>query len=80
MGNGKKTSVGVAAAAGSLINTVFYLGLMLVFYSITGLDSAAVLGTIAGGGAERLFGGGGGCAHLCTPVVLAVNKVRKKEK
>ena len=43
--------MGVAAAAGSLINTVFYLGLMLVFYSITGLDSAAVLGTIAGVGA-----------------------------
>ena len=79
-GKWEKTSVGVAAAAGSLINTVFYLGLMLVFYSITGLDSAAVLGTIAGVGALNGSLEAVAAVLICTPVVLAVNKVRKKEK
>lgn len=79
-GKWEKTSVGVAGAAGSLINTVFYLGLMLVFYSITGLDSAAVLGTIAGVGALNGSLEAVAAVLICTPVVLAVNKVRKKEK
>jgi len=35
---------------GSLTNTVFFLGLMLLFYVLLGLDSAAVLGVIGGTG------------------------------
>jgi len=40
----------VAAAVGSLTNTIFFLGLMLLFYVLLGLDSAAVLGIIGGTG------------------------------
>ena len=43
-------AVPVAAAVGSLTNTVFFLGLMLLFYVLLGLDSAAVLGVIGGTG------------------------------
>ena len=40
----------VAAAVGSLTNTIFFLGMMLLFYVLLGLDSAAVLGIIGGTG------------------------------
>ena len=58
-----------AAVAGSLVNTLFYLGLMLLFYVLTGLDAAAVLGVIGGtgliaGGAEAVV-----AALVCTPVL-----------
>lgn len=45
-----KRAVTLAAAAGSLTNTVFYLGLMLLFYTIAGIDSAKVLALIGGTG------------------------------
>lgn len=68
----------VAALAGSLTNTIFYLGMMLVFYYIAGLDSAGILGLIAGTGAIA-----GGCealaaALITTPVVAALWVVQKK--
>lgn len=66
-----------AAVAGSLTNTVFYLGLMLLFFSITGLDSAPVLAIIGGtgliaGSLEALA-----AAVIATPVVLAIRKLQK---
>lgn len=45
---GGKTSVILAALAGSFTNTVFYLGLLLLFYAVAGLDHAAILGTLGG--------------------------------
>ena len=45
-----RRAVAIAAAAGSLTNTVFYLGLMLLFYCIMGIDSAKVLALIGGTG------------------------------
>ena len=45
-----RRAVAIAAAAGSLTNTVFYLGLMLLFYCIMGIDSARVLALIGGTG------------------------------
>lgn len=67
-----------AAAAGSLTNTILYLGLMLLFYSLTGLDSQAVLGIIGGTG---LIAGGSEAAVaalIATPVLAALWKVQKK--
>jgi uncharacterized membrane protein len=46
----KKRSVGLSAVAGSLTNTVFYLGLMLLFYVMAGIDSEKVLTLIGGTG------------------------------
>lgn len=68
----------IAAIVGSLTNTVLYLGLMLLFFYWMGLDSAAVLGVIAGTG---LIAGGSEAAVaaiIATPVVIALWKIRKK--
>lgn len=76
----KKTALPVAAAAGSLTNTVFYLGLMLLFYAMVGLDSTGLRGIIAGVG---LIAGGGEAvvsAILTTPIVMALWKVEQKHE
>ena len=77
--NGKKPKLAIscAAAAGSLCNTVFYLGLMLLFYIILGLDNKSVLAVIGGTGLI-----GGGCEAIAavlivTPVTLAIQKINK---
>lgn len=65
-----------AAACGSLTNTILYLGLMLIFYKLCHIDSAAVLTAIAAtaggaGPAEAIA-----AAIVCPPVLAAVSKVR----
>ena len=45
-----RRAVAVAAVAGSLTNTIFYLGLMLLFYCLMGIDSKSVLALIGGTG------------------------------
>lgn len=65
----------ISAVAGTLTNTVFYLGLMLLFYHIAGLDAAAVVGLITGtgiiaGGTEAIA-----AAVLTTPVICALKRV-----
>jgi|LSQX01.1.fsa_nt_gb uncharacterized membrane protein len=77
---GRVSALPIAAVAGSLTNTIFYLGMMLVFFTISGLDSAPVLGVIAGtgviaGGSEALA-----AAVISTPVVLALRKLDKKNR
>lgn len=62
----------MAAVTGSVVNTVGYLGLMLLFYGITGLDSQAVLAAIGGtgliaGGAEAVVAG-----VLSAPILSAL--------
>ena len=55
----EKTGLAVAAACGSLTNTILYLGLMLIFYMICGIDNTAVLtaiGATAGGAGSRCCG------------------------
>ena len=73
----KNVAVGVAAVAGSLTNTVLYLGLMLLFYVLCGIDAAPVLGLIGGtaliaGSCEAIA-----AAILCTPILAALRRVRK---
>ena len=72
----EKLALPLAAAAGSLTNTVLYLGLMLLFYSMNGLNSATIISLITGTGLI-----GGGCeavaaAVIVTPVVLALRKTK----
>ena len=67
----------VAAAMGSLTNTVLYLGLMLLFYVLCGIDSAQVLTTIG------IVAGGAGPAEaiaaalICPPILTALGKLRR---
>ena len=75
----RKAALPVAAVAGSLTNTVFYLGLMLLFYTMVGLDSTRLRGIIAGvgliaGGSEAVVN-----AILTTPIVMALWKVERKQ-
>ena len=70
---------GVAALAGSLTNTVFYLGLMLLFYATSGLDSAAVLAVVGGVGALNGSLEAAAAIIVCTPVMAALRKMRKNK-
>lgn len=72
-----KAALPVAAAAGSLTNTVLYLGLMLLFYVMTGIEYANLLALISGTGLIA-----GTCeavvaAVITTPVVVALWRIRK---
>ena len=70
-------SVSAGAAAGSLTNTILYLGLLLLNYSITVADYPGLLvtvGTIAltGGIPEAIV-----AALVASPVVIALKKIYK---
>lgn len=75
----QKTSVGVSALCGTVINTVCYLGLMLCFYTLLGLDSAAVKGVIAGVGLLNGSIEAGVAVVLSIPLVTALRKTFKRE-
>ena len=65
-----------AAALGSITNTVFYLGLMLLFFVICGLDSKPVLATIGGTGLIAGSLEAVAAAVIATPVLAALKKLR----
>lgn len=72
----RPVAAGIAAACGSLTNTILYLGLMLLFYVLSGIDSAKVLTTIA-----AVAGGAGpleaiAAAVITPPILTALNKVK----
>ena len=73
----KPLAAGIAAACGSLTNTVLYLGLMLTFYILCGIDNTTVLTTIA-----AVAGGAGpleaiAAAIIAPPILTALGKIRK---
>lgn len=70
-----KRAVPFAAALGSLTNTVFYLGLMLLFYVIMGIDSAKVLSLIGGTGLIVGTSEAVVAAVIATPVLAALWKI-----
>lgn len=81
LARGKNTSakaVPLAAAAGSLTNTVFYLGLMLLFYIICGINSEKVLALIGGTGLIAGTSEAVVAAILSTPILAALWKVQKR--
>ena len=74
----KHIAVAVAAACGSLTNTVLYLGLMLIFYMMAGIDNTAVLTAIG-----ATAGGAGPCeaiaaALICPPILTALWRIRRQ--
>ena len=68
-----------ASLVGSITNTVFYLGLMLVFYAFMGLDNAAIIATITGTGAVQGALEAAVAAIIVPPVVPRAGKDTKKE-
>jgi len=72
-----KGASAIAAACGSLTNTIFYLGLMLLFYVLCGIDTASVLALI--GGTALIAGACEAAANavICSAAVTALAKVRK---
>ena len=74
---GSNKATPIAAAAGSLTNTILYLGLMLLFYVIMGINSEKVLALIGGtgllaGSAEAVV-----AAVISSPVLAALWKIKK---
>lgn len=75
-----KVGIGVAAAAGSLTNTILYLGIMLLLFVINGLESAKVLAVIGGTGAIAGSLEAVAAALICYPIILAVSSISRKNK
>lgn len=71
-------SYAIAAAAGSLTNTVFYLGLMLLFYILCGINSDKVLALIGGTGLIAGSCEAAAAAILCPPILSALHKAFRR--
>lgn len=70
-----KRAVPFAAVLGSLTNTVFYLGLMLLFYVIMGIDHANLLSLIGGTGLIAGTSEAVVAAIIATPVLAALWRI-----
>ena len=75
----RKRAVPFAAVAGSLTNTILYLGLMLLFYVMMGINSEGVLALIGGTGLIAGSSEAVVAALIATPVLAALWKVRKQK-
>lgn len=76
-GGRERRAVMAAAAAGSLTNTVFYLGLMLLFYVVMGINSEKVLTLIGGTGLIAGTLEAVANALISTPVLAALEELKK---
>ena len=74
----KKRAVPFAAVAGSLTNTILYLGLMLLFYVIMGINSEGVLTLIGGTGLIAGTSEAVVAALIATPVLAALWRVSRR--
>jgi len=71
-----KIALPLAAALGSLTNTAAYLGLMVIFYRLMGIENPALLTTV---GTIVLTAGlpeAGAAALIATPIVVALRKAK----
>jgi len=73
-----KAALPFAAVAGSLCNTIFYLGMMLLFYMMMGIEYANLLALIGGTGLIAGTSEAAVAAVITTPVVVALWKVQHK--
>lgn len=70
----EKISIPLAAGIGSLVNTIFYLGFMIVFYWLLGIENPTLLTTI---GTITLTAGlpeAAAAALISTPILIALSK------
>ena len=72
-----RIALAAAAAAGSVTNTVFYLGLMLLFYVMAGIEYANLLALIGGTGLIAGAAEAVAAAVITMPVVIALRKIQK---
>ncbi len=72
-----KAAPAIAAVCGSLTNTVLYLGLMLLFYVMCGIDTAGVLALIGGTALIAGLSEAAVAAILVTPILAAVKRIRR---
>ena len=68
----------VAAVCGSLTNTILYLGMMLLFYVICGIDTTSVLALIGGTALIAGLSEAAVAAILIPPILTAVQKIRTR--
>ena len=78
MQKGRRFAAIPAAIVGSLTNTVFYLGLMVVFYALLGIDNPTILTTVASiagiaGTSEAVV-----AAIITSPLVIALQQFYNK--
>jgi len=66
--------ISVSAFAASFVNTVLYLGLMLLFYKTSGLDAQKIIKLIAGTGLIAGSCEAAAAALITLPVVKAIYK------
>lgn len=73
-GKMEKVSLPAAAAAGSLTNTILYLGMLLLFYVLLGIENPTLLATL---GTITLTAGlpeAAAAALVSTPILIALKK------
>ena len=74
----RKIAIPVAAATGSLTNTVFYLGLMYLFYQLAALDATKVVSLILGVAFVAGISEAAVSALLAFPIIIALDKIQKR--
>jgi uncharacterized membrane protein len=74
----RKIAIPVAAATGSLTNTVFYLGLMYLFYQLAALDATKVVSLILGIAFVAGISEAAVSALLAFPIIIALDKIQKR--
>jgi uncharacterized membrane protein len=74
----KKFSIPVAAVIGSMTNTVFYLGLMYLFYQFVALDATKVVNLILGVAFIAGISEAAVSALLSFPIMIALEKIQKR--
>ncbi|NLW20887.1 MAG: ECF transporter S component [Clostridiales bacterium] len=74
----RRLAIPAAAAVGSLTNTVFYLGLMYLFYQLAALDAARVVNLILGIAFIAGFSEAAVAAILSFPIMMALDKLQKR--
>ena len=80
--------VGISAAVGSAVNTVIFLSMMQWFFAerIDGLIASLGLEYVNSGAMLSIIGATNGlpeiaaCVIICTPVILALSKIYKKQE
>ena len=70
----KRLALPVAAAVGSLTNTVFYLGLMYLFYRFAQLDAGKIVNLILGTGFIAGMSEAAVAAILAPAIIIALKK------
>ena len=70
----KKLALPVAAAVGSLTNTVFYLGMMYLFYRFSALDTSRIVSLILGTAVIAGLSEATVAALVCPPIFIAIQK------